>query len=109
MIVAVGFVLLSAALVAFWFAGSDTRSGDYAMSPMWAIRFGKTIAVVGGMIQLILSGILLGAATGPVLICVAWMIAGCIYTACVNGWPYWSLRCAWFLGLAGLLLVIFRY
>lgn len=109
MTVAIGFVLLSVGLVAFGFVGSETRSGEYTMPPMWAIRMGKLIAFVGGIFQLLISGIFLGTVTGPILVCVAWMVAGFSFAAFINAWPYRTLRCAWFLGLVGLLFVLFGH
>lgn len=101
MTAALGFVLLGCGGIACWYAGTETRSGDRAMLPSWLRRHGRWLAVTGLALQLALAVWLLGAATGPLLVAVAWMTVGCIFVACVNAWPAHSVRLGMVLGLLG--------
>lgn len=101
MTAAIGFVLLGCGGIACWYAGADTRSGERAALPAWLRRHGRRLALAGLLLQLALSAWLLGAATGPLLVAVAWMTVGCLFVACVNAWPAHSVRLGLVLGVLG--------
>lgn len=101
-----GFILLACSGVASWFAGSETRAGEHMNLPAWMRQHGRLLAVMLAVLQLILSALLLGPATGPLLVCVAWMVIGNIFVACVNAWPQRVMQFALRAGLPGVVLLM---
>lgn len=106
MTAALGFILLACSGVACWFAGSETRAGDHTNLPTWLRRHGRRLAVMLAALQLVLSVSLLGAATGPLLVGLAWMVIGSIFVACVNAWPQRTMQTGLFALVPAVVLIL---
>jgi hypothetical protein len=103
---AVGLVLLSVGLIVCWFAAADARNTEPAALPAPLLRFGRHIALLGGALQLLLAARLLGPATGPLLVLMAWMTMGTVFVLFVNAWPRLTSRAGLAASAAGALLLI---
>ncbi|WP_293775604.1 hypothetical protein [uncultured Oxalicibacterium sp.] len=103
---ALGFILLACSGVACWFAGSETRAGDHANLPTWLRVHGRRLAVMLAVLQLGLSVPLLGVAIGPLLLCLAWMVIGNVFVACVNAWPQRTIQAGLFALVPAVVLIL---
>lgn len=107
MTASIALILLSGGLIGCWYAGADARSVEHAGLPSWLRYCGLHIAALGLVAQLMLSMLLIGVVTGPLLVLVAWMTVGGVFAACVNAWPYRTIRCAGLSGLTGAMSLVF--
>ena len=102
----IGFLFLACSSVACWFAGSETRAGDRVRLADWLRQYGRALALVLALFQLGMSVPLIGPAQGPLLVCIAWMVIGSVFVACVNAWPQRTMQCALWAVVPGILLLL---
>ncbi|HWU98728.1 MAG TPA: hypothetical protein VN114_09460 [Oxalicibacterium sp.] len=106
-LLSLSMTLFSCFWISCWYADANARTIDQAQLPEIVRRHGKRIAMMGAIAQLVLSAMLIGTATGPLLVAVAWMTMGNLFVLCINAWPKQVSRWGFALGIVGAIGLMF--